>query len=1200
MSTRRASPYRARPTWLPPVGSRGARHAGAVHGEQVTMRGIIGKVFYASPVWSAALVAPEVGGESVKCAGAFYARESEHVIITGKWKLDATHGMGITVESAAYVMPADSHGLARYIADNPAFIGFGPTKAARMADYVTTHFAGDLSAALAHAEPAALAKACGVTPEKLAALASEWTAREGTNAAATFMASFGLSSYQIMTVIEEMGATVTAVLQDDPFLLLGLLPRFGFKRLDVIARKMGIAKDNPSRCRHGLAQCVRDAANSEGHTVIEGKDLLAAGLRMLGLDTAAQKDLLPARLAELVACGALKSQVISGQTFYAMPHLFSAESSIIAALAGAWKASPAFPRMAGPAIGAILRTHGATLNDAQRAAVTMVLTHALSVVTGPAGSGKSYLLATICEIADALGAKITMCAPTGKAAQRMMEATGREASTIHMMLGYTGKTFKRTEPLPSGLLVADECFHPRQAILTEDGWQGIGKVVNTKSQVRVWSVAKDGSLVLRPIVRHIRRDPPVAMLSIDASRAKSRRDARVIRCTPDHKVFTPSGLRRAGDLAVGDEVIVRGRGFTKEQRSILVGSILGDGSLNRGDGARTSPQASLMNGDAQRDYLEFKHRAFGTLAGPIEKSKSGYCDNVVWRFSVDTLDETYRLAEETFTLDTHPSGRRRWSMSDSFIARIDEQALAIWYLDNGSLQARTLRDGTSAHYARMHSERFSAIDNARLAEHLLRRFGIEAKVMTASRGFYNLAFGKIGTQRLFATIAPFVPACMARKVGGAGSYEYAPATQPQTTVARVRSTGPLKTRHPCRYVYDLEVEETHNYIAGNFVVSNCSMVDSVLLAELLARVDPTRTAVLLVGDHHQLPPVGPGAPLRDMLRLHAAPVVILDQVMRQAGLLKANSTAILSGHVAPSQNKAKGDTTSEWFVLGRQGESAEDNAARVLDLATNLIPDRLGFDPIADVQVLSPMHARANGVQALNRALQRALQKKVYGVEIPETSAGPDAGAAEVEPGAEPRKPSRAAAALYLGDKVIHKRNDYAAGVMNGTQGRVRWAGVIGDPLTSKRRAAVVVFAGRHVLYTMAGEPFAGDAELSQAHAAIPEGLHGLIDWSAPASLKDLHLAYALTVHSVQGSEFLCALVVCHKAHTIMHRRELLYTAVTRAKKTVLIVGDSWAITNCASADTNEERRTWMPLLLGGLRRSAEHTPSSDTQPEAA
>lgn len=304
---------------------------------------------------------------------------------------------------------------------------------------------------------------------------------------------------------------------------------------------------------------------------------------------------------------------------------------------------------------------------------------------------------------------------------------------------------------------------------------------------------------------------------------------------------------------------------------------------------------------------------------------------------------------------------------------------------------------------------------------------------------------------------------------------------------------------------------------GVVICDEASMIDAQLAYHLLSAIGP-HTSLVLIGDPNQLPPVGPGALLRDVLAHDLAPVARLDQCHRQAGTLKQNCVAVLAGRVEPTVNT---EEPSPWIV----GRNAND-PAKVLKVIEKLYAEFLpkwGFDPIRDTQVMTAKHEGAVGTRRVNILLQR-LHQRTLGVELP-------------EPGEDDHhlKPT-----LYVGDKVIQTVNDYTLDVMNGTIGCV----VAVEP------KLVVEYDGREVGYT-------GDRRGAVA------------------------LAYCLTPHKMQGSEIPCAVVIVPKAHSFMQHRHWFYTGVTRAQKTAVIVGDEDGIRRAVERIEIDRRQTLLQVFAG-------------------
>jgi exodeoxyribonuclease V alpha subunit len=290
------------------------------------------------------------------------------------------------------------------------------------------------------------------------------------------------------------------------------------------------------------------------------------------------------------------------------------------------------------------------------------------------------------------------------------------------------------------------------------------------------------------------------------------------------------------------------------------------------------------------------------------------------------------------------------------------------------------------------------------------------------------------------------------------------------------------------------------------VVDEASMLDVRLAADLLAALAP-ETRLVLVGDVDQLPSVGPGRVLRDVIESRAVPTVRLTEIFRQAAesLIVTNAHRIHDGDlpelgVAPAAGAARADDKRDFFFI--EEEDAAKAAMVVRDLVTTRLPRRYGFSA-RDVQVLAPMHRGELGAGNLNQLLQEALTSGAPGIQ-------------------------RGARQYRVGDKVMQIRNDYDKEVWNGDIGVVT-------------RAESVDGAG---LLVVRFEERDGDRE---------------VEYDSD-ELDELTLAYAATVHKSQGSEYPAVVVPVHTQHFVMLQRNLLYTAVTRGKRLVVLVGSRRAL----------------------------------------
>ena len=293
------------------------------------------------------------------------------------------------------------------------------------------------------------------------------------------------------------------------------------------------------------------------------------------------------------------------------------------------------------------------------------------------------------------------------------------------------------------------------------------------------------------------------------------------------------------------------------------------------------------------------------------------------------------------------------------------------------------------------------------------------------------------------------------------------------------------------------------------IVDEASMVD-LLLMEGLIRAMPHRAGLVLVGDVFQLPSVGPGTVLADLIASGVVPAFELKDVFRQAAQspIVANAHRVRRGELPQLAALADGAPLQEFTFL--EQINPHNMADTIVSLCSEVIPRRLDLDPVSGVQVLTPMHKGPMGTLELNRRLKAALN------------------------------PSPEKGSLYhLNDKVMQLRNNYGKAVFNGEIGTV-------CRVDRQQGRLWVAYDGREVAYE-------------------------------DADLDELTLAYAISVHKSQGSEYPVVILVMATQHYVMLQRNLLYTALTRARRMLILVGSAKAVRVAVRADAPNRRRS----LLG-------------------
>jgi exodeoxyribonuclease V alpha subunit len=280
------------------------------------------------------------------------------------------------------------------------------------------------------------------------------------------------------------------------------------------------------------------------------------------------------------------------------------------------------------------------------------------------------------------------------------------------------------------------------------------------------------------------------------------------------------------------------------------------------------------------------------------------------------------------------------------------------------------------------------------------------------------------------------------------------------------------------------------------IIDEASMIDIILMYHLLKAVAPFATFIL-VGDVNQLPSVGAGNVLNDIIASGSVPVVTLDRIFRQArtSQIVVNAHKINAGIMPPLDTADASDPQSDFYFI--EQEDPEKVLNIILELCKKRIPRRFNYDPFDEIQVLTPMHKGVVGAVNLNRQLQEALNPDADGI-------------------------IRGECTYRVNDKVIQIRNNYDKEVFNGDIGRI-------TVIEWEDKAVTITYDGREVAY-----------DFSDMDEIVP--------------------AYAISVHKSQGSEYPVVIIPIVTQHFILLQRNLIYTAVTRGKNLVVIVGSKKAM----------------------------------------
>ena len=298
------------------------------------------------------------------------------------------------------------------------------------------------------------------------------------------------------------------------------------------------------------------------------------------------------------------------------------------------------------------------------------------------------------------------------------------------------------------------------------------------------------------------------------------------------------------------------------------------------------------------------------------------------------------------------------------------------------------------------------------------------------------------------------------------------------------------------------------------LLDECSMIDILLMYNLLKAV-PNSMTVIMVGDIDQLPAVGAGNVLGDIIASGVVPVMRLTKIFRQAlgSRIVTNAHRINAGKMPD----LSGGRESDFFFIPINSEDKSELVDEIIRLCSDRLPKYYKVDPIADIQVLTPMRRGESGADNLNTKLQAALNKSSFSLR-------------------------RGANEYRIGDKVMQLRNNYDKDIYNGDIGII-------SAINTEDRTLMVNFDGSNVEY---------------------EALE----------LDELTLSYAVTVHKSQGAEFPIVVIPFTMSHYVMFQRNLLYTSVTRAKRAVVIVGEAKSIAMAIRNNAAGKRNTMLSQRL--------------------
>ncbi|EST37996.1 helicase [Streptomycetaceae bacterium MP113-05] len=400
------------------------------------------------------------GGELLTVVGSLLgAQVGESLRMEGRWGSHPQYGRQFTVENYTTVLPATLQGIRRYLGSG-LIKGIGP----RIAERIVDHFGAETLDVIEE-HPERLVEVPGLGPKRTKKIAAAWEEQKAIKEVMVFLQGVGVSTSLAVRIYKKYGDSSISVVKNQPYRLAADVWGIGFLTADRLAQALGIPHDSPERVGAGLQHALSQSAD-QGHCFLPEEQLISDAVKLLQVDTG----LVIECLGELARDeeGVVREQVPGEDgepvtAVYLVP-FHRAEISLAAQLLRLLRTDedrlPAFHDVDWKAaLSWLARRTGADLAPEQTQAVRLALTEKVAVLTGGPGCGKSFTVRSVVELARAKKARVVLAAPTGRAAKRLSELTGAEASTVHRLLELRpggDAAYDRERPLEADLVVVDE------------------------------------------------------------------------------------------------------------------------------------------------------------------------------------------------------------------------------------------------------------------------------------------------------------------------------------------------------------------------------------------------------------------------------------------------------------------------------------------------------------------------------------------------------------------------------------------------------------------------------------------------------------------------------------------------------------------------------------------------------------------------
>jgi exodeoxyribonuclease V alpha subunit len=423
--------------------------------KEESIEGAVERIVYSNEenAWTVLRLFVRGKGELTAVGNLLGVQPGESLRLTGRWVKDRKYGRQFQAESYLTVKPATFVGIEKYLGSG-LIRGIGATMARRLVQRF-----GLETLEVIDRQPQRLAEVEGIGPKRTRRILEAWEEQRGIKDVMVFLQSHGVRTSHAIKIYKRYGAEAVSQVRSDPYQLARDVYGIGFRTADRIGRHLDIAADSPQRAKAGVLHALGEAT-AAGHTYLPRAELVAAAAELLEVEPA----VVEAAIDELVAAEDLAAVTpAAGHLETAIyPKALEVAEQGVAEILRSLTAQQSLPVKldVDRAVAWYEKECGIELGEQQRQALSLALTAKVMVLTGGPGTGKTTLVRGIIEILGKKGLRVELAAPTGRAAKRLGEATGREARTVHRLLEWSPPERRfgrdRGNPLSADLLVIDE------------------------------------------------------------------------------------------------------------------------------------------------------------------------------------------------------------------------------------------------------------------------------------------------------------------------------------------------------------------------------------------------------------------------------------------------------------------------------------------------------------------------------------------------------------------------------------------------------------------------------------------------------------------------------------------------------------------------------------------------------------------------